>query len=298
MSLYRSAAAHARVRSWCESILATREVERVVLTTSLGATHVTRWGRGEVTVLVLPGTNLNAATSLGWATGLGSHVAVVDLPGQPGLSAGDRPDGDLVRRYRGWGAEVLAGLGPGSYVLVGESLGAAVALCWEPGTVEGLVLVAPGGIVPARVGMGGMRASLPWLIRPTPTRSLRLLASMGAAGCEPDALLVDWMTLVGQTCRTSLAPAPLPGAVLDGWASTPGLVLVGDEDCFFRVDRIDHRMQRRGRLPVRAVPGGHLLAHEDPGAVARAVRDVEGNAAGIDVTRLPNATETDPPPLR
>jgi len=279
MPLYRSESAHARVRSWCEGRLsaALPGADRLAVQTCLGPTHVTRWGSGPGELVVLPGTNFNAATSASWAgelTGSG-RVSVVDLPGQPGLSSPGRLTEDKVQSYRRWGRDLLDGLGCGPFVLVAESLGAAVALCLEPRSVAGLVLVSPGGIVPARVGLSEMRASMAWMLRPTEDRSRRLLNVMCGAGHQASPETVEWMTLVARSCRSGLAPAPLPGVVLSGWAHTPAVVVVGSQDCFFSADLIAARLARWTEFLVRTVEGaGHLLAHEEPDAVAGAVREV------------------------
>jgi pimeloyl-ACP methyl ester carboxylesterase len=276
VSLYRNPAAHARVRAWCERRLAEElpQSTRRRVPTSLGPTHLTTWGTGGDQVVVLPGTNFTAAVSLGWATALAARhtVTVVDLPGQPGLSAARRPSGDRVRGHRVWLGEVLAAVGDRP-VLVGESLGGTVALCADPAAVAGLVLVAPGGITPAAVSARLLRATLPWLLRPTDPRSARLLAFMSGPGAPPpEPHLVEWMTLVARSARSSLAPPPLAGTVLAGWRDRPCAVLVGTADCFFRPAAVAERVGRCTGAPVRVVEGaGHLLAHEHPELVAEAL---------------------------
>jgi pimeloyl-ACP methyl ester carboxylesterase len=275
-SLYRTLVAHDRIRVWCERRLAEQFPHslRRTVPTSLGPTHLTTWGTGADHVLVLPGTNFNAATSLGWATALSTRwtVTVADLPGQPGLSSPRRPSGDLVRVHRTWLDEVVAAIG-GRPVVVGESLGATVALCADPASVAGLVLVAPGGITSAALSAGLMRVTLPWMLRPTDPRSARLLGFMSGPAAPPvEPSLVEWMTLVARSARSSLAPRPLAGAVLAGWRDVPCAVLVGSADCFFPSAAVAERVGRHVGASVRVVEGaGHLLAHEHPALLAEAV---------------------------
>ncbi len=120
---YRSRQGHELVRNWCERRLDEWTVahERHEVDTGAGRTHLVVAGSGEVIVLLLPGTNFNAATSLSLASALAARVRVVlaDLPGQPGLSTGHLPGGGSPRRLwhvgrrgRRVGAELPGGRTP------------------------------------------------------------------------------------------------------------------------------------------------------------------------------------------
>src|SRR5690606_14880052 len=116
--IYRSPEAEAAVRGWCRERLNAWDVPHRTLTlrTGLGATTVVSAGQGPG-VLLLPGTNFCAATSLRIAEPLlGEHtVFLADLPGQPGLSAADRPGGNRLFAYGRWATEApLAGHAHGS----------------------------------------------------------------------------------------------------------------------------------------------------------------------------------------
>lgn len=280
MDIYRGPAAQPAVRAWCERALEQSglHIDRGVVATSLGPTHVTRAGSAGPAVLVLPGTNLNAATSLPLLEELATRfrASVVDIPGQPGLSGGDRPDHDHVDRYQRWLDDVIAALGGGPVTVLGHSLGAAIALCATPGPhIRGLVLACPAGLISAHTPGAVMRVALPWLARPSLARSARLLAVMSGPAAEPDPHLVEWMTLAGTVTRTSRAPAPLPGSVLERWRATPVAVLAGSADHFFP----PVLLAQRGRLwlaaTTRVVGGcGHLLPYESPRVTADAVADL------------------------
>ncbi|WP_060577203.1 alpha/beta fold hydrolase [Pseudonocardia sp. EC080610-09] len=246
--------------------------DRRIVGTSLGPTHLTSVGEGP-RVLLVPGTNFSAASSIGLVTALaGTHrVTVADLPGQPGLSSAERCGDDLVRRHRCWFAEVHAHLAEEPMIVVGESLGAAVVLCADPDPrIAGLVLVVPAGLVAARVDPGVLAAATGWTLRRTERWSDRLLHTMDGGATVPDrARLIEWMTLVARHARTSLAPVPLPASVLTRWRSTPCRVLAGPGDRFFPAGRLVVPARRmRDAETIRVDGTGHLLTHTAPRAVA------------------------------
>lgn len=108
-SIYRSEAGRRAVRDWC-----THWLDRWVLphrcdylATSAGSTHVVTAGSGSPPIVLMPGTNANAATEAAFAARLASRgrTLVLDPPGQPGLS------------------DVLAQTVTGQAIVIGISLG-------------------------------------------------------------------------------------------------------------------------------------------------------------------------------
>ncbi len=276
-SLYRSESARDQVVAWCLDRLPGLEVERVP--TSLGETAVVTTGAGPRTVVYLPGTNFNAATSLTVLralAGSGSTVACADLPGQPGLSAGARPSSDEA--YADWVRELLEHLRrrtTGPLVLVGHSRGAAVALEAPPDLVDALVLVSPAGLVEVRPTWPMLRATVPWLLRRNDAGSARLAALMAGPDLPVPEGLVPWLTLVARTARTTGAPGPASDAVLEGWRGRPVAVLVGEHDCFFPPSRIVEAAGRTMGVEARVVgSAGHLLVDQAPDVVVDAVARV------------------------
>jgi pimeloyl-ACP methyl ester carboxylesterase len=283
--LYRTAAGRLEVRLWCEDRLdrwTTPHVRRVI-PTSAGETHLLEAGAGELTVLYLPGTNFNAATSLPLVTALAQHhrVVVADLPGQPGLSDGTRPPGDRLAAYGSWADQVVDEVRGSRLVLVGHSLGAAVALAATPGAADGLLLVDPAGLIRLRVGVSTLRATLAWWARPTPARSARLLDHMHAAGHHASELHVEWMTLVARHTRTAGAPGPLPADCIQRWRKVPRTVLCGAQDCFLPVRPLEQAVRDRLGVELRVLDdAGHLATEDQPGAILAAVADLTGRTAG------------------
>ncbi|GAA1401851.1 hypothetical protein GCM10009613_60870 [Pseudonocardia kongjuensis] len=284
MNVYRSEAGRRALQDWCRAELdrALPTARRRTLPTCLGPTHLTTVGSGPGVVL-LPGTNFGAATSTPLISALSRsfQVTAVDTPGQPGLSSGQRPIDDLVTQHQHWFTQVLRGISAnsGPLLLVGESLGAVAALCGDPTPeVRGLVLVAPAGLIEARVDLVTLRATLPWLLRPTPRRAARLLATMAAGAPIADHdRLVEWMAMVPNHARSSLAPAPLPNVTIAAWQHTPCRVVVGEHDRFFPPPRLAGVARSTLHATTRVVPdAGHLVAHTAPEAVVEAAAELHG----------------------
>ena len=274
--LFRSSDGEVEVRRWCTDRLQAWKVphQTTVLPTSLGDTQVVSAGVGRGICVYLPGTNFNTATSTAVLSALAARLRVyaADLPGQPGLSAADRPANESVD-YAHWVEAVLRWVRtrhPGEPVaLVGHSRGAAVALSAPPDLVAGLALLSPAGLFGVRPTRAMLRATLPWVLRPSASSSRRLIEYMSAPGAAVDPALVEWLTLVARTTRTTGAPGRLPRATTGSWQRRNVQVMIGEHDCFFPVGRlaVEARAQL-GREPHVVAGAGHLLVEERPEAVA------------------------------
>lgn len=282
--IYRSETGTREVRAWCEQRIADWPdlTELPGIDTALGATRAFRAPGGDaVPVVVLSGTNFNSATAVDTARGIARdrEVILVDLPGQPGLSAGVRPRSDRTAVYGSWFNEVLPQLTDRPVTVLAHSLGAAVALSGKPSPmIHALVLVSPAGLTTAAKSPELMRATLPWMIGPRDDRSTRLLNFMSgpdgvADGTHPYA---PWMTLVGRHCRTSLAPGPLPLECLRPWADTPVVVATGSHDVFYSPERLHGPARRFLGTDVLVMEGaGHLALDEQPKRIAELLRSVD-----------------------
>ncbi|MBT2426762.1 alpha/beta hydrolase [Streptomyces sp. ISL-112] len=282
-SVYKDAKAQREVRRWCEGRIADWGVPHVrgEVVTSAGVTSFVRAGdeprEGEPGVVLLPGTNMNAALCLPLVGPLarGRRVTVLDLPGQPGLSAGGRPRVRRMAWYGQWLSEALESAAPGPAVVVGHSLGGAVALACGSPQIVGRVLLSSAGITWLRVPAPLLAATVPWLLRPSVPRSTALLRRMAApGGGEVPDHLSTWMDLVARCCRTSLAPPPLPSGLLEQRRPVPALVVAGRFDPFLPPRALGPSARRRLGAEFRVMEGaGHLLLDEAPDAVPALVEE-------------------------
>ncbi|WP_133903854.1 alpha/beta hydrolase, partial [Actinophytocola oryzae] len=116
--------------------------------------------------------------------------------------------------------EILAVVNAEGIVLVGNSLGAAVALAADSPRIRARALVSPAGVVRLTVNPRLALASAAWLLRPTPEHARHMLRLFVAPDTEPPETDVEWMALMATCCRTTLTPPPLPAELLARRAET------------------------------------------------------------------------------
>ncbi|ONI51795.1 MULTISPECIES: alpha/beta fold hydrolase [unclassified Streptomyces] len=169
---------------------------------------------------------------------------------------------------------VLESAAPGPAVVVGHSLGGAVALACGSPRIVGRVLLSSAGLTRLRVPAPLLTATVPWLLRPSVPRSTALLRRMAAPGGEVPDHLSTWMDLVARCCRTSLAPTPLPSGLLGLRRPVPALVVAGRFDPFLPPRVLGPSARRRLGAEFGVVEGaGHLLLDEAPDAVLALVEE-------------------------
>ncbi|MFI1460947.1 alpha/beta fold hydrolase [Nocardia carnea] len=282
VSAYVNAPSGDVIRLWCTDRLDDWSTphRQSTVATSAGPTRVTALGHapGPV-VVVVPGTNMNTAASLPFLAQLATRhrVIVVDVPGQPGLSAAQRPRRDRMAWYGQWLDEVLEQTIPDTAVLLGHSLGGAIALACASPRVAGRVLIAPAGLVRLSVRPRLLVATLAWLATPSRNRTARLLQLMSGPGRTVAPHLVEWMTLVARYCRSTLAPAPLAPELLGRCRSAPCVVATGSHDIFLPPGRLESTVRDRLGTELRILPEcGHLALDDDPAGVVGLVDDLTG----------------------
>lgn len=279
-TVYKNPRGQRAVRQWCAEALARVDfsIMNATLDTSVGRVELTSAGSGRPRVVMVPGTGFNAAVALPWLQALSIHWAttVVDLPGQPGLSDPRRPRRARLAWYGRALDEILAAMDVDRVVLVGNSLGAAVALAANSPRIMARVLVSPAGFIRLRVDPKLALASAVWLLRPTVEHTRRLLRLFVAPGADAPETEVEWMTLMATCCRTTLAPPPLSAELLARRAERPCVVGVGEHDRFLPPHRLAPAVRRTMNLDVRVFSGvGHLITsahlHEVVSLVAEVV---------------------------
>lgn len=277
-SVYKNAQGRDTIRRWCRDRLAAWSVphEATMVATACGDTHVLSVGEADSTVVFVPGTTMNAAACLPWSEALSQRhrVLTVDVPGQPGLSAEERPRRGRSAWYAHLLAEVLDATAD-TAIVVGNSLGAAIALACDSPRITGRVLVSPGGIIRLAVSPSLMWRSTAWLLAPSPRTTTRMLELFVAPGDAPPPAEVEWMTLVARHCRSTLAPPPLPPRLLADRARTPCLVSTGEYDRFLSPARLGPAVAKHLGAELRVRPGmGHLTTPDRVREVAELVDEL------------------------
>jgi pimeloyl-ACP methyl ester carboxylesterase len=262
-SVYKSPRGQLAVRQWCSGALerAGFPLASATVDTSAGRVALVSAGGGRPRVVVVPGTAFNAAAALPWLEALSARwpAMVVDLPGQPGLSDPRRPWRARLAWYGRVLDEVLAAAGLDEVVLAGNSLGAAVALAAGSPRIAARALISPAGIIRLSVDPKLALASARWLLRPAPGHTRSMLRLFTAPGEDPPEAEVEWMTLMAASCRTTLAPPPLPAALLARRAGRPCVVGTGEHDRFLPPRRLAPALRQAMGLDLRILPGmGHL----------------------------------------
>jgi pimeloyl-ACP methyl ester carboxylesterase len=261
--VYKNARGQRAVRQWCSDALTRADfpLANTTVETSAGPVALTSAGTGPPRVVMVPGTGFNAAVALPWLRALSVHwsTTVVDLPGQPGLSDPRRPRRSRLAWYGRVLDEILAAMDADAVVVVGNSLGAAVALAAGSPRIAARALISPAGFIPLSVDPKLALASTMWLLRPTTEHTRRMLRLFVAPGKEPPQTEVEWMTLIATCCHTTLAPPPLPADLLARRAEQPCVVGVGEHDRFLPPRRLAPAVRRTMNRDLRVFPGvGHL----------------------------------------
>jgi pimeloyl-ACP methyl ester carboxylesterase len=160
-------------------------------------------------------------------------------------------------------------VGSGPLMVVGHSLGAAVALAAPTSNISVLALVNPAGLVRLRVTRPILRSTLAWLVRPGDRTSTAVLRHLVGPGRQPQPDLVQWMTLVARHARPAGAPGPLDPGLLARWRRTPRVVLSGERDCFLPPQTLGRAVQERLGVQLGVLRGlGHLSVVDDPTGVS------------------------------
>jgi pimeloyl-ACP methyl ester carboxylesterase len=189
----------------------------------------------------------------------GHRVYAVDLPGEPGKSAPNRPAWDSPA-YAEWLEDVFDALEIKKGTLLGVSQGGWTALkfaTYQPQLVEKLVLLCPGGVVPDRTSFYIRFLPLLLLGRRGVRRANRMLFGDQPVPEEADEYLT--LALTHFKPRTGVVPVFSDEALRR--LSMPVLLLGGTRDAIRDTQRIAARMEKLlPQLTAIVIPGaGHVL---------------------------------------
>jgi len=157
-SIYKSPAGERQIMALYDAVLARWPVahETFRLPTRHGETFAIASGEPSAPPLILlHGAVSNAVSWVGEVPAYSPcfRVYAVDLPGEPGRSAPNRPAWEGPA-FAEWMEDVLDGLKIQKTAILGISQGGWTALrfaTYRPERVDKLVLVAPGGVMPTRM---------------------------------------------------------------------------------------------------------------------------------------------------
>lgn len=263
-SIYRSPAGAQAVMALYDNALAHWPIpyETQQIPTRYGETFVLTCGHPAGAPLVLlHGAGTNSAIWAGDVATWGRQhrIYAIDLPGEPGKSAPNRPAWDSPA-YGDWLAEALSALGLTQVTLLGISQGGWTALqlaTSRPGLVARLVLLCPGGVVPDRLSFVLRAIPLSMLGQWGARRLVRLLYGDHPV---PDGV-EEIMLVVTRHFKARVGVLPLFSDAELQQLTMPTLLLAGTKDALRDSAKIAARLaQHLPQLTVVMRPGaGHAL---------------------------------------
>jgi pimeloyl-ACP methyl ester carboxylesterase len=263
-SLYKSPAGEQAVMELYDNALAHWPVpyETLTLATRHGDTFAIACGAESAPPLILlHGAGTNSAI---WGADVAAYaqhyrVYAVDLLGEAGKSSPNRPAWDSPA-YAEWLADVFDALHIDKAVLVGISQGGWTALKFtaaNPGRVEKLVLICPGGIVPDKVSFIIRAMGLSLL----GDRGVRGMIHMLYAKHPIPAGVEDIFTIMMGNFKGRMGVLPIFADDELRRLTMPTLLLGGTDDALRDMDKIAARLQTLlPQLDVTIIPGaGHVV---------------------------------------
>ncbi|MCI0398469.1 MAG: alpha/beta hydrolase [Chloroflexi bacterium] len=263
-SIYKTPAGERAVQALYDSLLARWPVpcEMGTVATRHGHTFVISSGELSAPALVLlHGAATNSAMWRGDIVEYSRRYRVyaIDLPGEPGKSAPNRLAWDSPA-YAEWLDDVFDALELDKAIVVGISQGGWTAIkfaAYRPERVEKLVLLAPGGIVPARVSFIVIAIPLSLLGRWGARRLIRWLY-----GRQPIPVGVEEITTpIISHFKARLGVLPLFSDEELRRLVMPLFLLGGAQDAISDLEAVAARMRKLApHMVVKILPNaGHVL---------------------------------------
>lgn len=265
-SIYKSPAGKQEIMALYDAVLARWPVafETFHLPTRHGETFVIASGNPSAPPLVLIHGSVSNATS--WVAEFPAYsqhfrVYAVDLPGEPGKSAQNRPAWEGPA-FAEWLEDILNGLKIQKTALLGISQGGWTALRFatcHPDRVSKLILLAPGGIMPARTSFILKAIFLSWFGRRGGEKINQFVLGKDAIHPEAVKFMDAMMTHFKPRVEKEYIFADEELKRLD----MPVLLLGGTDDVICDVEKAVKRLKKLApRLETILLPGvGHVLVN-------------------------------------
>jgi pimeloyl-ACP methyl ester carboxylesterase len=287
-AIYRSVEGERRIMASYDSVIDRWAVEKDILKiqTRFGETFALVSGPKAAPPLVLiHGSGGNSAMWAGDIPGYSKHFRVyaLDIPGENGRSeqirfpmAGEAP---VL-----WMEDVLDGAGIGRTGMIGCSLGGYIALRFaavNPGRVEKLALIAPGGIMPVRAGLILNLLLLPFLGR----KGMEIIESKMTGGITLPGKVKEFNTLVHESFIPRTEPLKVLSDAELGRLKMPVFFTAGECDCFYNSGKAAARLRSLVRgCRCRIVPAaGHLLTETAVDILPFLLEEVPVTKAGLEL---------------
>lgn len=265
-AIYKSPAGKSEIMALYDAVLARWPVahETFQLPTRHGDTFLIASGeKSAPPLLLLHGAASNAVSWVGDILAYSQHFRAyaVDLPGEPGKSAENRPAWDGPG-FTEWLEDVLDGLKIQKTALLGLSQGGWTALRFataRPERVTRLVLLAPAGVMPARPSFILKAVLLSLFGRWGAERINRIV--LGKDPMHPEA--VKFMNAILTHFKTRMGKEYLFSDDELKRLKMPTLLIGGTEDALIPMERVVPRMQKfvPQLKPVLIPDMGHALVN-------------------------------------
>jgi pimeloyl-ACP methyl ester carboxylesterase len=277
--------------------------QQLRLPTRQGETFVISCGEEKAPALLLfHGGAANSAMWLGDIREWAAHfrVYVVDMIGEPGLSASSRPPLNS-EAYALWLDDVLKGLGIERASIVGVSLGGWLALDYatrRPERVESLVVMCPGGVGRQKIAIGLKVVALRMLGNWGAGKAREMILGRAPTDLPPQIqAFVDFIRLIHENFRPRMVKMPVFSAEKLKRLTMPLLAILGGKDVILDSAATKRRLERNVvRADVRYFPeAGHFI----PGQTATILEFLcKSNVATPAAKPAPSEHETIPGPQR
>lgn len=263
-SIYKSTVGKKEIMALYDAVLARWLVahETYTLLTRHGDTFVIASGEKSAPSLVLlHGSASNAVSWVGDVIEYSKNFRVyaVDIPGEPGKSAENRPDWSGLD-FSEWLEDVLDGLKVQKTALLGISQGGWTALRFAtncPERVDKLVLLAPGGVAPTRLSFI-ISAVIFSMMGPWGANRINRIV-FGKQPVHPEA--VKFMNAIYTHFKPRVGKEYLFSDDELKRLNMPTLLIGGEEDALFPMKDVERRLQKNVlHLKTILIPNmGHAL---------------------------------------